>query len=256
MTEFYKLVEIMKALRGENGCPWDKKQTLHTLKEYLLEETYETLEVMDEGGDKLKGELGDLLLNIIFQAQICEEKNEFNIDDVIRNLSEKLIRRHPHIFGETQDERESMDELEVKKRWDAIKQKEKEHQSRKSILDGIPKGLPPMARAEKMIKKVAGVGFDWDSPEGVLDKVAEEIEEVREELLSGDREKLGMELGDLMFSLVNLARFLGFNSSDLLHKTNQKFEKRFRYVEENCTLGEADLAEMDAKWEEAKKILG
>lgn len=256
MTEFYKLVEIMRELRGENGCPWDKKQTLHSLKEYLLEETYETLEVMDEGGDKLKGELGDLLLNIIFQAQICKEKGEFDIDDVVRTLSEKLIRRHPHIFGETQDVRDEIDEFEVKRRWDAIKQKEKEHESRKSILDGIPKGMPPMARAEKIIKKVSGVGFDWDSPEGVLDKVAEEIEEVREELRRGDMEKLGGEIGDLIFSLINLARFMGFNSSDLLDKTNRKFEKRFRYVEENCTLGEANLEELDKHWDAAKKILG
>ncbi|MGL4980982.1 MAG: nucleoside triphosphate pyrophosphohydrolase [Fusobacteriaceae bacterium] len=251
MTEFDKLVQLMKTLRGENGCSWDKKQTIHSLKEYLLEETYETLEAMDLGGDELKGELGDLLLNIIFQAQISEEKGEFNMEDVVKKLSEKLIRRHPHIF---QDEMVELSPEEVKKQWENIKKDEKEHQNRKSILDGIPKALPPMARAEKIIKKVSAVGFDWDTPEGVLDKIEEELEEVRVELRSGDREKLGEELGDLMFSLINMARYLGYNSSDLLNKTNHKFERRFRHVEANCILGDADLEEMDNLWEEAKKI--
>lgn len=251
MTEFDKLVQLMATLRGENGCAWDRKQTIESLKEYLLEETYETLEAMDLGGEELKGELGDLLLNIVFQAQICQEKGEFGIEDVIKKLSEKLIRRHPHIF---QSEIKNLTPEEVKKQWDSIKRDEKEHRDRKSILDGIPKALPPMARAEKIIKKVSGVGFDWDTPEGVLDKIEEELHEVREELRSGDREKLGEEIGDLMFSLINMARYLGYNSSDLLNKTNHKFERRFRHVEANCTLGEADLEEMDNLWEDAKKI--
>ncbi|MGL4688443.1 MAG: nucleoside triphosphate pyrophosphohydrolase [Fusobacteriaceae bacterium] len=253
MKEFDNLVKIMKELRGENGCPWDQKQTLTTLKEYLLEETYETLEVMDEGGDKLKGELGDLLLNIIFQSQICEEKNEFNIKNVIETLTEKLIRRHPHIFL---NKTEGLSAEEVKIQWDKVKSKEKEHRDRKSILDGIPKTFPPMMRAEKIIKKVSEVGFDWEDANGVLDKIQEEIEELREELKSGKDVSIKNELGDLIFSLINLSRYLGYNSSNVLEDANKKFEKRFRYVEENCDIKKENIVKMEEKWQEAKKIVG
>ncbi|MGL6063473.1 MAG: nucleoside triphosphate pyrophosphohydrolase [Fusobacteriaceae bacterium] len=253
MKEFDNLVKIMKELRGENGCPWDQKQTLTTLKEYLLEETYETLEVMDEGGDKLKGELGDLLLNIIFQSQICEEKNEFNIKNVIETLTEKLIRRHPHIFL---NKTEGLSAEEVKIQWDKVKSKEKEHKNRKSVLDGIPKTFPPMMRAEKIIKKVSEVGFDWEDANGVLDKIQEEIEELRIELKSGKDISIKNELGDLIFSLINLSRYLGYNSSDILENTNKKFERRFRYVEENCEVKKENIVKMEEKWQESKKIVG
>lgn len=252
MRNFYDLVKIMKQLRSENGCAWDRKQTLETLKEYLLEETYEILEAMEQGGDELKGELGDLLLNIVFQAQICEEKGEFNIDDVIEKLCEKLVRRHPHVFGETED----LTAEGVREQWEKIKKTEKEHKHRISVLDGIPKTFPPMLRAEKIIKKVRHVGFDWEDVNGVLDKVQEEIGELREVLDTKDKEKIQGELGDLMFSLVNLSNYLGYNASDILNKTNNKFEKRFRYIESVCNVEESNIEEMEEKWQESKGIVG
>lgn len=250
--DFYTLVKIMEKLRSENGCAWDKKQTIHSLKEYLLEETYETLEAMEEGGDPLKGELGDLLLNIVFQSQITKENGEFTIDDVVEKICDKLIRRHPHVFGES----EELTPDDVKIQWEKIKLEEKEHKDRVSILDGIPKTFPPMLRAEKIIKKVRHVGFDWENVHGVLDKVQEEIEELKAEIDSGDKEKLQGELGDLMFSLINLCSYLGYNSSDILTKTNNKFEKRFRYVESVCKLDESTLEEMEEKWQESKGVVG
>ena len=176
MKEFYKLVKIMKDLRAPNGCPWDREQTIESLKPYLLEETYETLEAMDVGGDELMGELGDLLLNIIFQAQIKEEEGEFDIDDVAKKVSEKLIRRHPHIFSDVK-----VDGTEdVLRNWDAIKSKEKEHKDRVSVLDGIPKVFPPLAKAYKLQNKAAKVGFDWEDEEGALEKLDEELQEFKE----------------------------------------------------------------------------
>ncbi len=261
-TEFEKLVELIKILRGENGCPWDKKQTLETLKPCLLEETYEVLEVMDKGGEKLKGELGDLLLNIVFQADICEDKKEFNIDDVIKNLREKLIRRHPHIFpnenlnieltNNPQDK--NISSQQVLQNWEEIKKTEKEHEDRKSILDGIPTTFPPMMRTEKLLKKATSVGFDWENVDGVLDKIEEEIKELRVELKNRELEKIKDELGDVFFILINFTKHLGLNSSDVLSGANQKFERRFRYIEENCDLKNSTLAEMDNLWNEAKKL--
>lgn len=250
--DFYTLVKIMERLRGENGCSWDKKQTIHSLKEYLLEETYETLEAMEEGGDELKGELGDLLLNIVFQAQISKENEEFTIDDVVEKICEKLIRRHPHIFHEA----EELAPDDVKIQWEKIKLEEKEHKGRLSILDGIPKTFPPMLRAEKIIKKVRQVGFDWEDVHGVLDKIHEEIEELKVEIDRKDKEKIQGELGDLMFSLVNLCNYLGYNPSDVLTKTNNKFERRFRYVESMCKLDESTVEEMEEKWQESKGVVG
>lgn len=253
MAEINKLVEILKRLRGVEGCSWDRKQTLESLKEYLLEETYETLEAMDEGGESLKGELGDLLLNIVFQAQICEEKNEFNMKDVIDSICEKLIRRHPHIFHEKDS---NLTPEEVKKQWNKIKSEEKEHKDRKSILDGIPKTFPAMLRTEKIAKKVAEVGFQWENQEGFLDKIMEEIEEMKVELKKGDRKKAGEELGDILFSLITFSNYLGYNSNEILEKTNKKFQKRFNYIENNCDIETTDLNTMDELWNEAKKNLG
>lgn len=250
MREFYKLVEIMKKLRGPEGCPWDKEQDLESLKPYLLEETYEVLEVMDVGGELLKSELGDLLLQIVFQSNICEEKGEFDIDDVIRGLCEKLIRRHPHVFRE--DIKVSTSE-EVMVNWEKIKKEESEHRDRKSILDGIPKYMPALMKAEKIQKKVAKVGFQWEDINGVLDKVEEEIKEFREALMDNNKKEMQEELGDMFFSLVNLARYLDINSQEALNKTIKKFESRFRYVEENCDIDSSSLEEMDSLWQEAKK---
>ncbi|MGB6127706.1 MAG: nucleoside triphosphate pyrophosphohydrolase [Psychrilyobacter sp.] len=249
MNEFYKLVDIMKKLRAPDGCPWDREQTIESLKPYLLEETYETLEVMDIGGEELKGELGDLLLNIIFQSLIKEEEGEFTIDDVAKKVSEKLIRRHPHIFAGV----EVKGTKDVIKNWDEIKKKEKEHRGRKSILDGIPKIYPPLAKAYKLQVKAAKVGFDWEDEVGALNKLEEELGEMRAAYEKNDMENLKEEIGDVVFTLVNIARKLDIDIVDSVMKTNNKFEDRFRYVEANCDLGKSTLEEMDRLWDEAKK---
>jgi len=249
MNEFYKLVDIMKKLRAPNGCPWDREQTIESLKPYLLEETYETLEAMDIGGEELKGELGDLLLNIIFQSLIKEEEGEFTIDDVAKKVSEKLIRKHPHIFADVEVEGTK----DVIRNWDEIKKKEKEHRGRKSVLDGIPKVYPPLAKAHKLQVKAAKVGFDWEDEVGALNKLEEELGEMKAAYEKNDRENLKEEIGDVVFTLVNIARKLDIDIVDSVMKTNNKFEDRFRYVESNCDLGKSTLEEMDRLWDEAKK---
>ncbi|MCS5420808.1 MULTISPECIES: nucleoside triphosphate pyrophosphohydrolase [Psychrilyobacter] len=248
MNEFYKLVDIMKKLRAPDGCPWDREQTIESLKPYLLEETYETLEAMDIGGEELKGELGDLLLNIIFQSLIKEEEGEFTIDDVAKKVSEKLIRRHPHIFADVEVEGTK----DVMRNWEEIKKKEKEHRGRKSVLDGIPKIYPPLAKAYKLQVKAAKVGFDWEDEVGALNKLEEELGEMKAAYEKNDRENLKEEIGDVVFTLVNIARKLDIDIVDAVMKTNNKFEDRFRYVEDNCDLGESTLEEMDRLWDEAK----
>lgn len=250
MKEFYRLVEIMDILRGENGCPWDKKQTLETLKPSFLEEVYETIEAMDIGGEELKGELGDVLLHVVFQAKICKEKGEFDIEDVARGICEKLIRRHPHIFSDVVANTSE----EVAENWEKIKREEKLHKDRKSVLDGIPKILPPLLKAEKMQKKASSCGFDWDNPDDVFKKVEEEMEEVREAVREKDRNHIEEEIGDLLFAITNYARHLNIDSSEALRKCNEKFERRFRYVEERCDIKNSTLDEMDNLWNEAKKI--
>jgi nucleoside triphosphate diphosphatase len=249
MSEFYKLVDIMKKLRAPNGCPWDREQTIESLKPYLLEETYETLEAMDIGGEELKGELGDLLLNIVFQSLIKEEEGEFTIDDVAKKVSEKLIRRHPHIFADVEVEGTE----DVMRNWDEIKKKEKEHKGRKSVLDGIPKIYPPLSKAYKLQVKAAKVGFDWEDEVGALNKLEEELGEMKAAYEKNDRENLKEEIGDVVFTLVNIARKLDIDIVDAVMKTNNKFEDRFRYVEKNCDLSESTLEEMDRLWDEAKK---
>lgn len=250
MKKFDDLVEIIKKLREPGGCPWDREQTLESLKPHLLEETYEVLEAMDEGGEKLKGELGDLLLQVVFQSNICEEKGEFQIEDVIDSISEKMIRRHPHVFG---DEVAVKTSDEVLFNWEKIKKNEKEHAERTSVLDGVPRGMSALLRAEKLQKKASKVGFDWVEIHGVIDKVEEEIGELRDEIMAGEEIKAKEELGDLFFALVNLSRHLGVNPELCLNQASNKFEKRFRYVEDNCNLEEATLEEMDKIWEESKK---
>ncbi|MEG1451071.1 MAG: nucleoside triphosphate pyrophosphohydrolase [Cetobacterium sp.] len=250
MEKFENFVNLIKQLRSPEGCPWDREQTLETLKPHLLEETYEVLEAMSEGGDNLKSELGDLLLQIVFQANISEEKNEFSIEDVIDSISEKMIRRHPHVF---EDKNIASNSSEVLINWERIKSEEKEHENRKSILDGIPTSFPALLRAEKLQKKASKVGFDWPEIHGVIDKVEEEIEELRDEIVSNNLEKAQEELGDLLFALVNLARHLNINPEICLNKASDKFDKRFRYVESHCDFEKASLEEMDNLWDEAKK---
>jgi len=252
MKEFDELTAIMKRLRGENGCPWDREQTLETLKFPLVEETYEVLEAMDTGGAALREELGDLLLQIVFQAQIAAENNEFTIRDVINELSEKLIRRHPHVF----QTREDISSDQVVRNWEEIKKTEETHQDRKSAMDGIPKGLPPVMKAEKLQKRAAHTGFDWERPEEVLAKIQEELDEVREAWLAEkalpEKPKTTSEIGDLLFATVNLARFLDINAASALSGTNKRFEERFRYVEEHCDLEKSDVSTMEKYWQEAK----
>lgn len=249
MKEFKNLIDIVKRLRSPEGCPWDREQTIESLKPYLLEETYETLEAMDIGGDALKGELGDLLLQIVLQSIIMEEKGHFDIEDVSRGISEKLIRRHPHVFGEVNVENTA----EVLVNWEKIKKDEKEHQDRKSLLDGIPKTFPPMMRAFKLQKRAATVGFDWQEVDGALVKMEEEIEEMREAFANQDMENLKEEMGDVIFSMVNVARLAGIDVNEVLTSTNNKFERRFRYIEDNCDIEKSDIEKMESLWEKAKQ---
>lgn len=252
MKEFYKLVEVMRELRAPGGCPWDREQTIESLKPYLLEEVYETLEAMDQGGEELKGELGDLLLNIVFQSLIKEEEGEFTIDDVAKKTREKLIRRHPHIFGDIT----ATTTEEAMVSWNNIKKKEKEHQDRVSVLDGIPKGIPPILKSYKLQKKASSLGFDWKDPQGALEKLREEVQELEEAYKEGEKEKIKDELGDLIFTAINLGRKLDIEVVDCVMKTNEKFEKRFRYVEERCNIEETCEKELDRLWEEGKRKLG
>ncbi len=256
-----RLVEIMAMLRGENGCPWDREQTHQSLKPCAIEETYEVLEAIDgENPDKLNEELGDLLLQVVFHAQLGAETGQFNIDTVINGISDKLIRRHPHVFADTK----VAGVAGVLENWEKIKKSEMPGE-RESALDGVPKDLPALQKAEKLQSKAAKVGFDWGDLAGPLAKTKEEFREF-EELLDYDNipkkgspewERLEDELGDILFSLVNVGRFLRINSEIALRRTMDKFNKRFRYMESEAakmgrSLKEMTLAEMDELWERAK----
>jgi tetrapyrrole methylase family protein/MazG family protein len=251
-SEFEKLVKIMSALRGENGCPWDKEQTRESLKPFLVEETYEVLEAIDEGKpEKIKEELGDLLFQIIFHCQLASERKEFDINEVIRKISEKMIGRHPHVFGEAQYETAE----EVLKQWE--ERKREEGKSRESILEGVPREMPSLLRAHRIQSRASRVGFDWTRVEDVLKKLDEELAEFRNALEKNDQEEIEDELGDVFFVLVNISRFVGVNPEDALRKTISKFISRFRYVEMKAAgsgkgLSEMSLEEMDALWDEAK----
>ena len=252
---FRKLVGLMAALRGPEGCPWDKKQTPDSLKPFLVEECYEVIDALDEGKpDKIKEELGDLLFQIIFHARIAVERGHFSIDDVITAIHEKMTRRHPHVFG---DEKLATDK-EVLANWEEIKKKEKGHEDRKSILEGVPKELPSLLRAHRLQERAARVGFDWNHLNEALPKLDEEIAEFKESLKAEDAGKIEEELGDVFFMLVNVSRFLGVNPDEALRKTISKFIHRFRYIEEHAanagkSLNDMTLDEMEALWQEAKK---
>ncbi len=247
--KFDSLVKIMRKLRTE--CSWDKVQTFDSIKSATLEETYEVIEAIDERNyDDLKNELGDLMLHILFHSVIAEDKNLFNINDVIDAISEKLIRRHPHIFSDV----EVKNNKEIERNWERIKMSE----GRDSILEGIPKNLPELQKATRMQEKVAKIGFDWENKEDVWNKVIEEIEEMHESERSGNKDLLEKEMGDVFFSLINYSRFLGISAEDALRRTNSKFVKRFNYIEEklkkkNRSITESSLEEMDKYWEESKK---
>lgn len=254
---FARLVKIMDELR--EGCPWDRKQTLESLRHLSIEEVYELSEAILAGNySALRGELGDLLLHIVFYARIAREEDQFTLPEMIHGLCEKLIRRHPHIYGDVQADSAE----QVLQNWEQIKLQE----GAKSVLAGVPNGLPAVVKAYRMQEKVASLGFDWDATATVLDKVQEEISELRIELAGhhpgqplpdSERSDVEAEFGDVLFSLINYARFIGINPEDALERTNRKFKARFEYLEKAATqngqqLGKMTLEEMDALWDQAK----
>lgn len=252
LVAFERLLNIMDDLR--NQCPWDMKQTLESLRYLTIEETYELSDaIIEKDYDELKGEIGDLMLHMVFYSKIASESNHFDITDVLNGICEKLVRRHPHIYGDVTVK----DEEEVKRNWEQIKLKEK---GRKTVLQGVPKSLPAMVKANRIQDKVRGVGFDWKHDHQVWDKVKEELKELEEEVSSGaSHEKIEGEFGDVLFSLINYARHVKVNPEDALERTNKKFIKRFNYLEQKSTelgkpLDQMTLAEMDIYWEEAKKL--
>ncbi len=250
LQAFSRLLDIMDDLREK--CPWDKKQTLQSLRYLTIEETYELGDaIMENDMQEIKKELGDLLLHIVFYSKIGSETGDFDIADVANGICEKLIHRHPHIYGDVKVENEE----EVKRNWEKLKLKE----GRKSVLEGVPNSLPAMVKANRIQEKVKAVGFDWEEPEQVWEKVQEEVNELQEEVKNGNKEKINQEFGDVLFSMINYARFLKVNPEDALEQTNKKFIKRFKYLEEKSNqigkpLSEMTLAEMDVYWNEAKKL--
>jgi len=252
MTEnkFNEFVEIVKRLRKE--CPWDREQTNDSIKAATIEEAYEVVEAIEKkNSEDLKNELGDLLLHVVFHTIIASETQKFNVNDVIDSIQEKLIRRHPHVFGEVKVSGSE----EVKKNWETIKLDE----GRDSILDGVPEMLPALQRAHRLQEKAAKVGFDWENKEDVWKKVIEEVEEMHRSEGEGNYNKLENEIGDVFFAMVNYSRFLGVNPENALRRTNSKFIRRFGYVESKIKdlgkkLSDSNLKEMDKYWEESKKL--
>ncbi|MCK9556527.1 MAG: nucleoside triphosphate pyrophosphohydrolase [Candidatus Cloacimonetes bacterium] len=251
MTKFQALVDIVAALRDkDNGCPWDIKQTHESLVPNFIEELYEVVEAIeDKDYGALREELGDLMLHIVFQAQISSEEGIFEMTDVLEAICNKLVHRHPHVFADVQvDDAES-----VKMNWERIKKQEKKE--RESVLDGIPRALPALIHAQRIQEKAASVGFDWQDMKPVLEKIEEEHEELLEALAQNDQDAISEELGDYLFSIVNLARKLNIDAEAALKATNRKFYRRFRYVESQYNedeIHEASLEELDSHWESAK----
>ncbi len=245
-----RLLTIMDELREQ--CPWDRKQTFESLRHLTIEETYELADaILDKDHKAMEGELGDLLLHVFFYAKIGSESGAFDMGTVANAISEKLINRHPHIYGDL----EVADEEEVKKNWEQLKLKE----GKESVLSGVPKALPALIKANRIQDKVAGVGFDWEAPEQVFDKVKEELDELSEAVTLGQKQDIESEFGDVLFSMINYARFLGLDPEAALERTNKKFIKRFKYLEQqakaqNKTLKSMTLEEMDVYWEQAKNL--
>lgn len=251
LAAFGRLLKIMDELREK--CPWDRKQTMESLRHLTIEETYELGDaILDNNPDEIRNELGDLLLHIVFYSKIGSESGAFDIADVCNQICEKLIVRHPHVYGDTAVN----DEEDVKKNWEQIKLKE----GKKSVLEGVPRSLPAMVKATRIQDKARGVGFDWEKPEQVWEKVHEELGELKSEVERGAaQEKIEAELGDVLFSVINYARFIGVNPEDALERTNKKFIKRFQYLESQARekglkLSNMTLDEMDVYWNEAKKL--
>lgn len=245
-----RLLTIMDELREQ--CPWDKKQTMETLRHLTIEETYELGDaILDKDLDEVKKELGDVLLHIVFYAKIGSETNDFDIADVANSICDKLIDRHPHIYGDVK----VANEEDVKRNWENLKLKE----GKSSVLEGVPKSLPALVKANRIQDKVAGVGFDWEEPQQVFEKLQEELDELQHEVNQNNTEKIEAEFGDVLFSMINYARFLKVNPENALERTNKKFIKRFQYLEskaksQNKALKDMTLAEMDIFWEEAKRL--
>ena len=245
-----RLLTIMDELREQ--CPWDKKQTFESLRHLTIEETYELGDaILDKNLDEIRKELGDVLLHIVFYAKIGSETNDFDIGDVANGICDKLISRHPHIYGDV----EVQDEEDVKRNWESLKLKE----GKTSVLEGVPKSLPALVKANRIQDKVAGVGFDWEEPNQVWEKLEEELSEFQAEVRKNDQEAMENEFGDVLFSMINYARFLKINPENALERTNKKFTKRFQYLEAKAneigkSLKEMSLEEMDVFWDEAKNV--
>ena len=254
--EFQTLVDIVERLRAPGGCPWDREQTHQSLKRNLVEEVYEVLEAIDAGDPMpLAEELGDLLVQVAFHADIAREAGDFQLSDVLSSINRKLVRRHPHVFGDTN----VADAREVERNWERIKEQERQEKGeRKSLVDGIPKDLPALTYAQLMQDRVARVGFEWDDISGVLDKITEEVQELRE--AATDAEKVH-ELGDLFFSMVNLSRWLNIQAEDALRQANRRFQWRYNKMEELAQQRGQDfvgliLGDKEALWQEAKRLEG
>ena len=251
--QFHQIMTIMRRLRAPGGCPWDAEQTHESLKRYLLEESYEVLEAIDNGSDELlKEELGDLLLQPVFHAAIAEERGAFTMDDVLSTLADKLIRRHPHVFGD-QEIKDSEAQIA---NWEKIKKAEKGDE-RRSALSGIPPHLPALMKAQKITEKASRVGFDWEHVDQVMAKVIEELHEFEEAMEQGRQDRMEAELGDLLFAIVNLGRFLSLDPEEALRKTIARFQSRFSHIEDRLHatgrhLQDASLDEMETLWVEAK----
>jgi len=249
LKAFGRLLTIMDELRA--GCPWDKKQTLESLRHLTIEETYELADaIIDNDLEGLKGEIGDLMLHMVFYAKIASEKNAFDIADVLNAICDKLVHRHPHIYGDVKVQ----DEEEVKANWEKLKLKE----GKKSVLEGVPASLPALVKATRIQDKVKGIGFEWENKEQVWAKVEEELAELKVEVEKNDKEKMEEEFGDVLFSMINYARWIGVNPEDALARTNQKFIRRFQWMENETKkdgkeLSEMNLTEMDVYWERSKK---
>ena len=247
---FNRLLTIMDQLREK--CPWDQKQTMESLSHLTIEETYELIDsILDKNMEEIKGELGDLLLHIVFYSKIASETNDFDINDVINSICDKLIERHPHIYGDEIIK----DEKDVKRNWEKIKLKN----GKKTVLQGVPKSLPAMVKATRIQEKVKGVGFDWDNKDQVFDKVKEEFTELHKEIKkTNNQEKIEKEFGDVLFSMINYARFIGVDPESALERTNKKFIGRFNYLEKEVKINKMDLMkmsleEMDLIWDKSKK---
>jgi len=256
IDKFIQLVEIVKTLRTPEGCPWDREQNLYSIKNHFLEEAFELVDALDnEDIENIREELGDVIFHVVFHAVMAEEEGHFDLSSVLDEINEKLIRRHPHVFGDMG----SINTEEVIVNWEKIKDKEKEKKRNNSILDDIPNSFPSIQRSIKMQERVRKVGFDWPDMEDCMSKVNEEIDEFKEAISKGSTDEIEHELGDVFFSLINISRFLKINPDEALRKANNRFQKRFSYIEQQLlakgiSSEEANLEQMEELWKEAKNL--